>query len=97
MGGRTGTLSASAARYTTWPSRCAAGQVFAKTGSLYDTIGLSGYVRGADGVLKAFSALVNDRPQRYSQLATRQAVDGLIATVNGCWGPTKKTGTPPAS
>ena len=97
VGGRTGTLSASAARYTTWPSRCAAGQVFAKTGSLYDTIGLSGYVRGADGVLKAFSALVNDRPQRYSQLATRQAVDGLIATVNGCWGPTKKTGTPPAS
>lgn len=97
IGGRTGTLSAGAARYTTSPSKCAAGQVYAKTGSLYDTIGLSGYVRGADGVLKVFSALVNDRPQRYSQLATRQAVDGLVATVNGCWGPTKKTGTPPAS
>ncbi len=96
VGGRTGTLSASTGRFTTWPSRCAAGQVFAKTGTLFDTIGLSGYVRAADGRLKVFSALVNDRPQRYSPLSTRQAVDGLIATVNGCWGPTKATGTPPA-
>lgn len=95
IGGRTGTLSASTGRFTTWPSRCAAGQVFAKTGTLFDTIGLSGYVRGADGRLKVFAALVNDRPQRYSPLSTRQAVDGLVATVNGCWGPTKKTGTPP--
>ena len=95
VGGKTGTLSAGSGRFTTWPSRCAAGQVFAKTGSLYDTIGLSGYVWGQDGKLKVFSALVNDRPLRYSQLATRQAVDGLVATVNGCWGPDKSTGTPP--
>jgi len=71
--------------------------VFAKTGTLFDTIGLSGYTRGADGELKVFSALVNDRPQRYSPLSTRQAVDGLVATVNGCWGPTQKTGQPPGS
>lgn len=95
VGGKTGTLSAASSRFTAWPSRCAAGQVFAKTGSLYDTIGLSGYVWGQDGKLKIFSALVNDRPLRYSQLATRQAVDGLVATVNGCWGPDKSTGTPP--
>jgi len=95
VGGRTGTLSASTARFTTSPSKCAAGQVFAKTGTLFDTIGLSGYTRGADGELKVFSALVNDRPQQYSPLSTRQAVDGLVATVNGCWGPTKKTGQPP--
>ena len=95
IGGRTGTLSSGTGRFTTWPSRCAAGQVFAKTGSLYDTIGLSGYVWGQDGQLKVFSALVNNRPLRYSQLATRQAVDGLVATVNGCWGPDKSTGTPP--
>lgn len=95
VGGRTGTLSPGTARYTTAPSKCAAGQVFAKTGTLFDTIGLSGYTRAADGKLKAFSALVNDRPQRYSPLATRQAVDGLVATVNGCWGPTSKTGQPP--
>lgn len=63
--------------------------------TLFDTIGLSGYTRAADGELKAFAALVNDRPQSYSPLSTRQAVDGLVATVNGCWGPTKKTGSPP--
>jgi serine-type D-Ala-D-Ala carboxypeptidase/endopeptidase (penicillin-binding protein 4) len=95
VGGRTGTLAPSAARYTTAPSRCAAGKVHAKTGTLFDTIGLSGYAEGADGELRAFSALVNDRPQNYSPLSTRQAVDGLVATVNGCWGPTEKTGTPP--
>jgi D-alanyl-D-alanine carboxypeptidase/D-alanyl-D-alanine-endopeptidase (penicillin-binding protein 4) len=95
IGGKTGTLSANLGRYSTWPSRCAAGQVFAKTGSLYDTIGLSGYVWGQDGKLKIFAALVNDRPLRYSQLATRQAVDGLVATVNGCWGPDSSTGSPP--
>ncbi len=96
VGGRSGTLSASTGRFTTWPSRCAAGRVFAKTGTLFDTIGLSGYVYGQDGKLKVFSALVNDRPSRYSPLSTRQAVDGLVATVNGCWGPDSKTGQPPA-
>ena len=96
VGGRTGTLSASTGRFTTSPSKCAAGQVFAKTGTLFDTIGLSGYTKGADGELKIFSALVNDRPQSYSPLSTRQAVDGIVATVNGCWGPTKKSGQPPA-
>ncbi|HRY08755.1 MAG: D-alanyl-D-alanine carboxypeptidase/D-alanyl-D-alanine-endopeptidase [Actinobacteria bacterium] len=95
IGGRTGTLSAGTGRYTTNPSKCAAGQVFAKTGTLFDTIGLSGYTKGADGELKIFSALVNNRPQSYSPLSTRQAVDGIVATVNGCWGPTKKTGEPP--
>lgn len=95
IGGKSGTLSASAGRYTTKPSRCAAGKVFAKTGTLFDTIGLSGYTRGQDDELKVFSALVNSRPQSVSPLSTRQAVDGLVATVNGCWGPTKKTGTPP--
>ncbi len=95
VGGRTGTLAPSAARYTTYPSRCAAGKVHAKTGTLFDTIGLSGYTEGADGQLRAFSALVNDRPQNYSPLSTRQAVDGLVATVNGCWGPNQKTGSPP--
>ncbi len=97
VGGKTGTLSASTGRFTTWPSRCATGKVFAKTGTLFDTIGLSGYVYGQDGQLKVFAALVNDRPSAYSPLSTRQAVDGLVATVNGCWGPDSKTGQPPLS
>jgi D-alanyl-D-alanine carboxypeptidase/D-alanyl-D-alanine-endopeptidase (penicillin-binding protein 4) len=95
VGGRSGTLDSRYLRFTSSPSRCAAGEVFAKTGTLFDTISLSGYIRGADGRLRVFAALVNDRPQRYSPLSTRQAVDGLVATVNGCWGPTRKTGQPP--
>lgn len=85
VGGRSGTLSAGNGRYTTAPSRCAAGNVFAKTGTLFDTVGLSGYTRGDDGALKIFSILVNDRPQNSSALSTRRAVDGLVATLDGCW------------
>lgn len=83
--GRTGTLGTAYGRYTTRPSRCAQGQVFAKTGSLFDTIALSGIAEGADGRPKAFSFLVNDRPTAVSMLSTRQALDGLAATVVGCW------------
>lgn len=80
-----GTLDDRYGRFTTKRSRCAAGAVRAKTGTLFDTITLSGTTTGADGREKLFSILVNDRPGRYSQLATRQAVDGLVATVTGCW------------
>ena len=37
------------------------------------------------GPERIFAILVNDRPQRYSALSTRQAVDGLTATITGCW------------
>ncbi len=85
IGGRSGTLDDRFGRFTTKQSRCAAGTVRAKTGTLRDTIGLSGITIGADGQEKVFSILVNDRPQRFSPLATRQAVDGLVATIAGCW------------
>ena len=39
------------------PTRCAAGLIEAKTGSLSGVIALSGYARGADGRTKAFSFL----------------------------------------
>jgi D-alanyl-D-alanine carboxypeptidase/D-alanyl-D-alanine-endopeptidase (penicillin-binding protein 4) len=83
--GQSGTLSTAYGRYSTKPSRCARGEVFAKTGSLFDTIALSGIAVGADGKPKAFSFLVNDRPTSVSMLSTRQALDGLAATVVGCW------------
>jgi serine-type D-Ala-D-Ala carboxypeptidase/endopeptidase (penicillin-binding protein 4) len=83
--GRSGTLAPGYGRYTTKPSRCARGKVLAKTGTLYDTITLSGIATGADGRPKAFSFLVNDRPQYVAALSTRQALDGLAATVVGCW------------
>lgn len=83
--GESGTLDAKYGRYASGPSTCARGKVFAKTGTLYDTIGLSGITNDADGNLKVFSILVNDRPQSVSDLTTRRAVDVLAATVTGCF------------
>jgi D-alanyl-D-alanine carboxypeptidase/D-alanyl-D-alanine-endopeptidase (penicillin-binding protein 4) len=85
ISGVSGTLDSKYGRFTTKHSRCARAEVRAKTGTLFDTIGLSGVTTATDGQQKAFSILVNDRPQRFTALATRQAADGLAATVNGCW------------
>jgi D-alanyl-D-alanine carboxypeptidase/D-alanyl-D-alanine-endopeptidase (penicillin-binding protein 4) len=82
VAGRTGTLAPKYLRYTTWPTRCAAGIVEAKTGSLRGVITLAGYARGADGRTKAFALLANGVP---STLTTRKAVDKLATTVTGCW------------
>ena len=85
IAGRTGTLDDRYGRYTTGPSRCARGKIRAKTGTLFDTIGLTGVTTAQDGMEKAFAILVNHRPQQVSRLTTRRAVDGLAATINGCW------------
>lgn len=85
VAGRTGTLTTAYGRYSTSPSRCARGLVQAKTGTLFDTIALSGIARRVTGGRRVFSILVNSRPQQYSPLSTRRAVDGLAATVTGCW------------
>ena len=86
LSGQTGTLAAMYGRYTTKQSKCAAGAIRAKTGTLFDTIGLSGIAQSASGE-RIFAILVNNRPQKFTELATRQAVDGLAATITGCWGP----------
>jgi D-alanyl-D-alanine carboxypeptidase/D-alanyl-D-alanine-endopeptidase (penicillin-binding protein 4) len=85
LSGRTGTLDDRYGRFTTKQSRCAQGLVHAKTGTLFDTIGLSGVASATSGGERIFSMLVNHRPQRFSALATRQALDGLAATITGCW------------
>jgi len=85
VAGQTGTLVTAFGRYVTKHARCAQGQVHAKTGSLFDTIALSGIADTTSGTERVFSMFVNDRPQRYSALSTRQALDGLTATMTGCW------------
>jgi len=80
-----GTLSAKFHRYATKPSACARGAIRAKTGTLYDTITLSGTANDVDGQLKVFSFLVNHQPKNVAPLRTRQALDGLAATITGCW------------
>ncbi|MBK9741243.1 MAG: D-alanyl-D-alanine carboxypeptidase/D-alanyl-D-alanine-endopeptidase [Actinobacteria bacterium] len=85
VSGQTGTLATAYGRYVTKQARCARGDVHAKTGSLFDTIALSGLAETTGGDERLFSILVNDRPQRYSALSIRQVLDGLTATITGCW------------
>ncbi len=86
VAGRSGTLAASNGRYTTSPSRCAVGLVHAKTGTLTGALALSGVAVGRDGNSRVFSIIVNHPPtSRYSVLTVRQAMDGLAATLTGCW------------
>ncbi len=85
VAGQTGTLITGFGRYVTKQASCARGLVQAKTGSLFDTTALSGLAHTSSGAERIFSVLVNDRPQRYPALATRQAIDGLTATMTGCW------------
>jgi D-alanyl-D-alanine carboxypeptidase/D-alanyl-D-alanine-endopeptidase (penicillin-binding protein 4) len=82
VSGRTGTLSRNSGRYTIRPTRCAAGRIQAKTGSLNGVVALSGFTRGTDGRVKLFSFMLNQVP---STLQTRRAVDRLATTVTGCW------------
>jgi D-alanyl-D-alanine carboxypeptidase/D-alanyl-D-alanine-endopeptidase (penicillin-binding protein 4) len=82
VAGVSGTLAPSYRRYVTAPTRCAAGLIQAKTGSLTGVIALTGFTHGADGQVKLFSFLLNRVP---STLTTRRAVDRLAATVTGCW------------
>jgi D-alanyl-D-alanine carboxypeptidase/D-alanyl-D-alanine-endopeptidase (penicillin-binding protein 4) len=79
--GRTGTLRAEYGRFVTAESRCAAGRVWAKTGTLSDVVALAGFTKGTDGRVKVFAFVVNGRT---SSLALKQGVDMLAATVNGC-------------
>lgn len=85
IAGRTGTLTSAYGRYSTSPSRCARGDIQAKTGTILQTIALSGIARTASSGRRVFSILVNDRPLRVDRLSTRRAVDGLAATIAGCW------------
>jgi D-alanyl-D-alanine carboxypeptidase/D-alanyl-D-alanine-endopeptidase (penicillin-binding protein 4) len=85
VAGRSGTLGIAYGRYTSVPSRCARGDVQAKTGTIYSTIALSGIATTRRSGQRVFSVLVNDRPSRVDRLSTRRAVDGLAATIVGCW------------
>lgn len=85
VGGVSGTLKAGNGRFTTTPTICARGRVFAKTGTLFDTVGLAGYAVGSDGRLKAFAVLAHRSGEAYSKLAVRRSVDRVAATATGCY------------
>lgn len=85
VAGVSGTLTPAYGRYSTYPSRCASGRVQAKTGTLFDTIALSGVATTKSDGMRIFSFIVNERPRAHTPLSTRRAIDGLAATVEGCW------------
>ncbi|MFI5856656.1 D-alanyl-D-alanine carboxypeptidase/D-alanyl-D-alanine-endopeptidase [Streptomyces parvulus] len=64
-------------------SQCAVGKVRAKTGTLTGAIALSGVTRTDDGDWRIFSFIENDSTAAPGDI--KDAMDGLAATVNGCW------------
>ncbi|MFD0648722.1 D-alanyl-D-alanine carboxypeptidase/D-alanyl-D-alanine-endopeptidase [Streptomyces malaysiensis subsp. malaysiensis] len=77
------TLGPEWGRFDTADSQCAVGQVKAKTGTLTDAIALSGLTKAQDGRWKVFSFIENESSA--DPAATKDTLDGLAATVNGCW------------
>jgi D-alanyl-D-alanine carboxypeptidase/D-alanyl-D-alanine-endopeptidase (penicillin-binding protein 4) len=82
VAGKTGSLAAGRGRFTIPPASCATGKLTGKTGHLTGAVVLAGIAQAADGTRKtyAFEAnQVNPTPQ------TKNAIDGLAATLTGCW------------
>ena len=76
VAGATGTLSE---RYAS-TNRDGAGWVRAKTGTLSQASGLTGFVVDTDGRVLTFALLSNDR----SPGESRPALDAVAATLRGC-------------
>ncbi|WP_055524982.1 D-alanyl-D-alanine carboxypeptidase/D-alanyl-D-alanine endopeptidase [Streptomyces graminilatus] len=77
------TLGPEWGRFDTPDSQCAVGKVRAKTGTLTGAIALSGLTKADDGRWKIFSFIENNSTAAPAD--TKDALDGLAATVNGCW------------
>lgn len=48
-------------------------------------IALSGVSKTVSGRTLLFSMIINSRPSQYEKLSNRRALDGLAATITGCW------------
>jgi len=77
------TLGPEWGRFDDANSQCAVGKVQAKTGTLTGAIALSGLTRTDDGEWRVFSFIENGSTA--APTAIKDAMDGLAATVNGCW------------
>ncbi|MFJ6852216.1 D-alanyl-D-alanine carboxypeptidase/D-alanyl-D-alanine-endopeptidase [Streptomyces sp. NPDC091271] len=77
------TLGPEWGRFDTANSQCAVGQVSGKTGTLTGATALSGLTQGKDGRWKIFSFIENNSTA--DGAAIKDSLDGLAATVNGCW------------
>ncbi|WP_030982625.1 D-alanyl-D-alanine carboxypeptidase/D-alanyl-D-alanine-endopeptidase [Streptomyces sp. NRRL WC-3744] len=77
------TLGPEYGRFDDPDSQCAVGKVQAKTGTLTGAIALSGLTRTDDGEWRVFSFVENGSTAAPNDI--KDAMDGLAATVNGCW------------
>ncbi|MFJ8749254.1 D-alanyl-D-alanine carboxypeptidase/D-alanyl-D-alanine-endopeptidase [Streptomyces sp. NPDC102441] len=77
------TLGPEWGRFDTANSECAVGKVTGKTGTLTGATALSGLTKGEDGRWKVFSFIENNSTA--DGAAIKDSLDGLAATVNGCW------------
>ncbi|GAB2960264.1 D-alanyl-D-alanine carboxypeptidase/D-alanyl-D-alanine-endopeptidase [Streptomyces pseudoechinosporeus] len=77
------TLGPEFGRFDTPDSECAVGEVKAKTGTLSGAVALSGMTQAQDGRWKVFSFVENGSTANTNDI--KDALDGLAATVNGCW------------
>ncbi|MGW0299210.1 D-alanyl-D-alanine carboxypeptidase/D-alanyl-D-alanine endopeptidase [Streptomyces anthocyanicus] len=64
-------------------SECAVGKVRAKTGTLTGAVALSGLTQTEDGEWRVFSFIENGSTAAPNDI--KDAMDGLAATVNGCY------------
>ena len=81
--GRAYDIVAEYGRFDDPNSQCAVGKVYAKTGTLTGAVALSGLTQGKDGKWKVFSFVENGSTADPN--ATKDAMDDLAATVNGCY------------
>jgi D-alanyl-D-alanine carboxypeptidase/D-alanyl-D-alanine-endopeptidase (penicillin-binding protein 4) len=81
LGGKEGTLKT---RFQQNRSKCGAKFVEAKTGTLFDTVALAGYVRTVDGGLAAFAVLANEVPSRGQANQVRARIDYMVTALTGC-------------
>ncbi len=88
LAGRTGTL---ANRFSTRKSQCARGRVTGKTGTLFDTISLSGTIDHVSGQRYIYAVLVNPLPRGTYQPQVRQRIDNVVAAASGC-SPSRRAG-----
>lgn len=86
LAGQTGTLSSEAGRFDSGPEACAAGRVRAKTGTLADVAGLSGYAETDDGV-RVFSFILNGIRPGVTDETRKSALDRAAAGLVGCLPP----------
>lgn len=81
LAGVNGTLET---RFRARGAKCAVGRIMAKTGTLSNVVALSGIAGTADGRLRAFAIVVNNKPSWASLTSTRDSVDRIAAAIAGC-------------